>query len=777
MKDKKDFLGTFRTSLEKKQNQSEIDSSLSNENDSLQISNEIEQENIEKIVQDDLTEDIEEPLDETLDIEDKPSAKKEYIEVEDALKDEDSLMDSLLADADELLSTNEPEDNVDKDEELETTLDENLDEPESESLTDSLLDNEPENIEPPEDEPDEDEPEEEVEETDTNNSPEFVYSEEDLDIDDSKYYNDSEIAAKRNKSSGKNTILKIIVGICALSIIAGLAFAARYVLNNKDDLFNNGTQETQTGQIDNDVIKPTEAPVQEITETPSNEYNNSSGLDIENDIKDETNLNTDDNKEEVSSFIQTFTGYIVDINNADIYVSDKLTTDQIAKLEEDFNTFINGTDTIVYIKEVDENSENSSESNGIQVIGASSNENRQETDSTSQEKLYHSSSTCEFTGNIDMIPVKLSELSSDYKACDDCATDIEPSSNNAMDYDYSTVPELASIIYKKFNVDAESIPSWATIGSQVTISYIQNEETYLNDVIEISRAKADNNNSSEFTQLENEVSSSNSNETEDDYRLSDTNIFGSEFEAIVATINDRKKNSNKNTGNVLDDELSISSSGTRESVSSQISIGSCEYVWIQIVWKKNADTTSIPDVDDVTVELQTPSGSLVNDSNINSYGKKWINKRVINYVLKNPKTGNWTVLFTKDVGTYLGDVTIQAAPMTGFLQIKKAAAKYTEGTLKCIWQATGVADDNCIVQIYARNGNNDILLYSGNTIDDDIRTVDMVDIDTAKIAGNIYDIVIKVTDIDVSASEPKKTTYKFITDEYVIENVEIPKKN
>lgn len=811
MKDKKDFLGTFRTNFKKEKNQSEINSSLSSEDieessilaEDSEISE--ENENLNNIdIQENSKKDEEEfnSSNEIMDEErtnyeeEKPSNKKEYIEIEDALKDEDSLMDSLLADADELLSTTDLKDNTSKEENLEdlgTTLDEALNEEKEEIFEEDLPENN--SLEGTEDfgitnentgtESLEDEnpyEEEILDEKDSGTSPEFIYSEEDLDIDESKYYNDAEIAAKRNKISGKSTLLKVIVGICALSIIAGLAFTARYLLNNKDDLFNK-KQEVETENNKTQTPTPTIIPTEKPTDIPSNEINNSNGLEVENEIKTETDLNNEkEDKEEVSSFIQTFTGYVVDINNSDIYVSDKLSAEQISELEQDFNSFLEGTDTTVYIKDVDEtttNTNESSENNGIVVIGAPSNEtssDETESDTNSQEKIYHAYQVCEFTGNTDLIPVKLSNLSSEYTVCSECGTDIELSNNNVLDYDYSTVPNLASIIYKKFNVDAETIPSWVTIGSQVTISYIQNEETYLNDIIEISRAKSTSS-SSEFTQVENGLNSSNSNENEDDYRISDTNIFGSEFDAIVATINDRKKNSNKNTGNVLDDELSIAVPGTRESVSSKISIGTCEYVWIQIVWKKNAETKSIPDIDDVTVELQTPSGSLVNDSNINSYGKKWINKRVINYVLKNPKAGNWTVLFTKDVGTYLGDVTIQAAPMTGFLQIKKAAAKYTEGTLKCIWQATGIADDNCIVQIYARNGNNDILLYSGNTIDDDIRTVDMVDIDTAKIAGNIYDIVMKITDIDVSASEPKKITYKFITDEYIIENIEIPKRN
>ena len=168
---------------------------------------------------------------------------------------------------------------------------------------------------------------------------------------------------------------------------------------------------------------------------------------------------------------------------------------------------------------------------------------------------------------------------------------------------------------------------------------------------------------------------------------------------------------------------------------------------------------------------------MINDKNISKYGKKWVDRGVINFVIKDTKAGTWKVLFTKDTGTYLGDIMVQAVPITGFLQINKADAKYSDGKLHVIWEAKGVQDDYCKVDIYARNGNKDVLIYAGNTIDDGIHTVDMVDIDTAKIAGNTYDIVIRITDIDATASKPQQIKATYITDEFIVKNVEIPKLN
>lgn len=710
---------------------------------------------------------------------------KDYIERDSAFEEESSLMDSLLSDADDLgndygldlgddLSTSlEEEEN--KEESF--TYSQDFESDESSDSDGSSLEDEPfkdESFNEDEyiDEPfkDENDYEGEIEEP-------YQYSEDEgeADFDDSNnYYNDAEISSRRKKGKSSNLGLKIVVGVVAIGVIVGAAVGIRYLMNNGDKLFKKSNEETQ-------IEQPIETTTPSIETTPTvdetskdTETSSTQSIDVETEKKDE--VKEEDNSTEVSSFLQNFTGYVVDINNKEIYVSDKLTSEQETLLKNDFDSYISDTDITVYITENQYNelkgitNQEETTTDGPIIIGGDTNTQTEQSTSSSEDKYYHFSGDCETMGLIGMHAIKLSELNNDFAPCPDCGNNIGSASKNAIDYDYSLNPELATIIYKKFNIDAESLPVWTTIGSKITISYIQNEETLLNDVIEVSRAKS--NQATESSTVDG--TSDSSVDDLDDYRLSDTSIFGSEFDAIVATINDRRKNETKRTGNVLDDELSLAGESTKDSVSTKLQIGACEYVWIQIVWKKNSDTPSVPDVDDVTVELQTPSGSLINESNIDGYGKKWVDKKVINYVLKNPKVGNWTVYFTKNIGDYLGDVTIQAAPMSGFLQIKKAAAKYTEGQLKVIWEATGVKDDYCKVQIYARNGSNDILLYSGNTLDDNVRTVDMVDIDAAKIAGNIYDIIIKVTDVDVSAGTPKKYTYQFITDEYTIKNVEVP---
>ena len=708
---------------------------------------------------------------------------KEYIEREAAFEEDSSLMDSLLSDVNDLendLGIVSEEDNLSTSLEEENSKEEDLQteyEGEFTPANEEFESNEESFIE--EDEPFKTESEYngEIDEPYQDEEP-FQYQEDEGELDDDpdNYYNDAEISERRKKAkrSSSNLPLKILVGVVAIGVIVGLAFGARYVMNNSDKLFKKGNTQEENKQIE--TVNPSSDVIEDnTTPTPEKEETVSPGLDIDSEVKDEEKV--EDNSEKVSSFLQTFTGYVVDINNKEIYVSDKLTSEQEALLKSDFDSYIAGTNTMVYIPENQynelmgiSNEETTTEADGPIIIGGDTQEQTQSSTS-SDDKYYHIGETCETTGQIGMKAIKLTDLSSEYEACPDCGSEIGQTNQSAIDYDYSLNADLAAIIYKKFNIDAETLPVWTTIGSKVTISYIQNEETLLNDVIEISRAK---NNVSENTGDSSTTEASP--DDVDDYRISSTNIFGADFDAIVATIEDRRRGETKREGNVLDDELSLSGAATKDTISADLNLGACEYVWIQIVWKKNKETPSIPDIEDVTVELQTPQGSLINESNIDGYGRKWINKKVINYVLKNPKVGNWKVMFTKNIGDYLGDVTIQAAPMTGFLQIKKAAAKYTEGMLKVIWQATGIVDDNCIVQIYARNGDTDILLYAGNTIDDNVHTVDMVDIDTAKIAGNIYDIVIKVQDIDVSAGTPKKVTYKFITDEYIVPNVEIPAK-
>ena len=551
------------------------------------------------------------------------------------------------------------------------------------------------------------------------------------------YYDKEELNKIRNGKDKKELIVKVVVGIGVLVVITMLALGIRYFLNknlkaNKDKKPNIGTEEniTPTPKPSNTNKDENKGPTiidDVIGDKKDDEIN-------EPIIKDEEVVdNVDETEglidEEVSLFIQTYTGQILDINDDNVIVSYNLTYDKQKILDTDFTNYINSRFEKVWANE--------------------------------KEKAYHLSNDEEDN----LVEMTLSQaLDKEYILCNRCRENINIKNNPEIirDYNYLNEENLINVQYNKFIYEGSNmIPNWVSIGSEVTITYIQNAESLLNEIIEISKVEK---------VVENNPDNKDG-ETVDEEILS-TNLWGESFEKIVARINDRRKNSPDDEGLKIEDTINLT---LKENVSVDINIGKASIVWFQVAWKSNSVTKDIPGYEDVTVELVTSNGSLINDKNIDKYGKRWVDKGVTNFVIRDTKAGLWKVLFTKDTGTYLGDVMVQAVPITGFLQINKADAKYTDGKLHVIWEAKGIADDFCRVQIFARNGDKDVLIYAGNTLDDGIHTVDMVEIDSTKIAGNTYDIVIRITDIDVTASKPQKIKASYVTDEFIVKNVEIPK--
>ena len=551
------------------------------------------------------------------------------------------------------------------------------------------------------------------------------------------YYDKEELNKIRNGKDKKELIVKVVVGIGVLVVITMLALGVRYFLNknlkaNKDKKPNIGTEEniTPTPKPSNTNKDEDKGPTiidDVIGDKKDDEINEPIIKDEEIvDNVDETDGLID---EEVSLFIQTYTGQILDINDDNVIVSYNLTYDKQKILDTDFTNYINSRFEKVWANE--------------------------------KEKVYHLSNDEEDN----LVEMTLSQaLDKEYILCNRCKENINIKNNPEIirDYNYLNEENLINVQYNKFIYEgANMIPNWVSIGSEVTITYIQNAESLLNEIIEISKVEK---------VVENNPDNKDG-ETVDEEILS-TNLWGESFEKIVARINDRRENSPDDEGLKIEDTINLT---LKENVSVDINIGKASIVWFQVAWKSNSVTKDIPGYEDVTVELVTSNGSLINDKNIDKYGKRWVDKGVTNFVIRDTKAGLWKVLFTKDTGTYLGDVMVQAVPITGFLQINKADAKYTDGKLHVIWEAKGIADDFCRVQIFARNGDKDVLIYAGNTLDDGIHTVDMVEIDSTKIAGNTYDIVIRITDIDVTASKPQKIKASYVTDEFIVKNVEIPK--
>ena len=585
---------------------------------------------------------------------------------------------------------------------------------------------------------------------------EEVPSEEEFD----GYY-DNDTSVKKGISFDNKLLIKIGIGIGALVVVVILALILTTVLNrgkeNKPSL--TPTPIVTQPPVATTTPKPDDSIVDDLLgdlddNKPNKDDKENEGNDDNKDGEDlefDTPTISPNEPEEEGSVLKVIKGHVVDIKSDEIYIA-TLGADKYQILLDTFSKFISVEDPSTINVRVVEN----------------------ETD-----KFYHlEECTCEGLPTDVMNYLSLPDAESEGYVQASCAKYILIDPNkDPKDYDYSLYPELNGMIYTPMSILDGNLDSNITIGTEVSITYIRDNDTLLNEVIEIKAVKQVDNSKDEDDKDGEDSSSDVPVITED------TNHWGEDWNAIVDIINDRRKKeqealeAEKNDNLNQDIQLEIEEPAKFESVQTEIFIEEREFVWFQISWKKNANLTSVPSSDNVTVELLTPQNSLINEENIDKYGKLWIDETtgVVNIVLKNTVPGYYKVVFTKEAGTYLGDVSIKAIPITGFLQIKDASAVYSNGRLEVIWNVEGIYDDNVVVEVYAINGKKPVLLYSANSVDDGIHSIDMASINVSKIAGNTYDIVVRVTDIDITASAPYTITKYHLTDTITIENVEIPR--
>ena len=187
-------------------------------------------------------------------------------------------------------------------------------------------------------------------------------------------------------------------------------------------------------------------------------------------------------------------------------------------------------------------------------------------------------------------------------------------------------------------------------------------------------------------------------------------------------------------------------------------------IWFRFAWKPNETTKEVAKVEDVIVELRNPNGSLITVENIDKYGRFWMNGNIFNFVVKNGVAGKWAFLVTR--ASDAGEIGANAQPLTGFITLQKAAVQPEKGKLVVMWKAVGVKDDNLAVEVIAKNGDKETLLYGANSADDGIHLLDSAEISTAKLTKGKYDIFVRVYDIDTMTSGGKKIiTAKTIKDE------------
>ena len=244
--------------------------------------------------------------------------------------------------------------------------------------------------------------------------------------------------------------------------------------------------------------------------------------------------------------------------------------------------------------------------------------------------------------------------------------------------------------------------------------------------------------------------------------------FAKELELIRQQDEKDAKKAEKEAGAVTDDSLP-------ETITYNMEVKAKGPLWFRFAWKPNDVTKEVAKIDEVLIEIVNQNGSLINKDNISKYGRYWINGNVINFAIRNGGAGTWKFMATKSRYVKLGEIGANVMPLTGFITLEKAAVQPIDGSLLALWKATGVKDDNLIVEIVAKRGNNEILLYSANSLDDNIHLLDKAQISTAKIPKGTYDIIVRAQDIDLGTSSngEKVIVSKTIRDEKVIENIEI----
>jgi len=266
----------------------------------------------------------------------------------------------------------------------------------------------------------------------------------------------------------------------------------------------------------------------------------------------------------------------------------------------------------------------------------------------------------------------------------------------------------------------------------------------------------------------------NNEETEEDTEDSadkQIQIIGDDFSQELEAIKQRQEEERKKEAEQKVEEFDANAMETLEL---PMEIKGSGAIWFRFAWKPNETTKEIAKVEDVIVELRNPNGSLITVENIDKYGRFWMNGNIFNFVVKNGVAGKWAFLVTKRASEKLGEIGANAQPLTGFITLQKAAVQPEKGKLVVMWKAVGVKDDNLAVEVIAKNGDKETLLYGANSADDGIHLLDSAEISTAKLTKGKYDIIVRVYDIDTMTSGGKKIiTAKTIKDEKIIKDVEI----
>lgn len=305
-----------------------------------------------------------------------------------------------------------------------------------------------------------------------------------------------------------------------------------------------------------------------------------------------------------------------------------------------------------------------------------------------------------------------------------------------------------------------------------------NLEAYKED----ANAPAQNNNNQNIDDLEALLAGDTTQEPEQVITENQefNEAFSSDFEGELDLIREREIQEALRQSELAEKERLESQNKTpevsKETLEYEMEAKGSGVLWFRFAWKPNDVTKEVAAIDNVRVELRSPNGTLITPENASQNGRYWVDKGIINYAIKSGAAGKWKFVVTKNKTEKLGEIGATVSPGTGFIKIDKVSVQPREGKLLAIWKVSGVKDEELAIEVFAKRGNSEFLIYSANSADAKVYLLDKAEISTQKLEKGTYDIIIKVQDID--AAVDKKTgnkiiTAKSISDIYEIKNVDI----